>query len=109
MTIDGKATNDCHGASQSFVDPTGRLVAYNGGIYTAKTGQTFEIFSPSLPTPGITQTWHLINGVLRWDNPAVLDGSAAFCMDSSAYVWAYFEKPPPMSCSRLLLGTVPGL
>lgn len=109
ITSSGKLTPYCDLSPTYSLTPNGQLAIQDGAIYSTSKGVKFMPFVPSLSPSNVSTTWQLSHGFLKWNNNKLFfNGTALVCLDATSNnVETYFSAPPPTSCARVTLMTVP--
>ena len=98
ITPDGQLTSDCSASAILAVTPEGELSAGDGGIYSTSQGTESGPFIASRYPGGISTTWQVSDGTLRFNNASFHNGAASICA-SGGLVEAYYLIEPPPTCS----------
>ena len=108
ITSNGKLIPYCDPSPTYSLTPNGQLAIQDGAIYSTSKGVKFMPFVPSLSPSNVSTTWQLSHGFLKWNNKAFFNGTALVCLDATSNTFEiYFSAPPPTSCARVTLMTVP--
>ena len=101
ITLDGRATTDCHQATKFTINQKNQLVAVNGAIYATSPGVTSQQFVPTFYPSSLTSSWQLSNGIVSWRNESFQNGAAVACVNQQSNVQLYFLAAPPSTCTIL--------